>query len=220
MATNSPVTPIQILRSEVNNKRPDPTKMLPGQPAVNINGQQPGFFFSNEAGTDLVKIGPCYVGEDPPNDPVIAPTGWPGNSVGELWLDKRTTAPITAPNLRAGVSYAITSLGDTDFTLIGATSNTVGVVFTASGPGMGTGTASYAGVIQPSPVLRVWDGSEWISCMPYVYANTIVSDTEPTPTAHFPGTLWWNSSTGLMYVLYNDGTNPAIWTQVSSTPVG
>lgn len=219
MAT-SKVTPIQVLRSEVNNKRPDPTKMLDGQPAVNINTSQPGLFFRDETGVDLIKVGPCYVGEDPPNDPAIAPVGWPGNSVGEMWLDRRTSNPVTAPNLRAGINYTIVSLGTTDFTLIGAASNTVGVTFTATGPGMGSGTAAYTGVIQPFPVLRVWDGTEWVSCMPYVYANTIVSDTLPSTTNHLPGTLWWNSESGLMYILYNDGTNPPTWTQVSSTAVG
>lgn len=218
MATNK-VTPIQVLRSEVNNKRPDPTKMLDGQPAVNINASQPGLFFRDET-EELFKVGPCYVGEDYPNSPAIAPIGSPGNSVGELWLDKRTATPITAPNLRAGINYTITSLGTTDFTLIGASANTVGISFVATGPGTGSGTASYTGIVQPAPVLRVWDGTEWISCTPYVYANTIVSDTEPSTTDHLPGTLWWNSDTGLMYVLYNDNVNPAVWTQVSSTPVG
>jgi hypothetical protein len=219
MATNK-VTPIQLLRSEVDNKRPDPTKLLIGQPAVNINEDQPGLFFRSEPSQDLIKIGPCYVGEDSPNDPLIAPIGWPGNSVGELWLDKRTATPITAPNLRAGVSYQIVTLGTTNFVSIGAASNTVGVIFTATGPGLGDGTAKYTGLTQPFPVLRVWDGVSWVSCMPYTYANTVVSDTAPSTTDHPPGTLWWSSGTGLMYVLYSDGTNPPTWTQISSTPVG
>jgi hypothetical protein len=218
MATTK-VTPIQVLRSEVNNKRPDPTKMLDGQPAVNINSSQPGLFFRDDT-EELFKVGPCYVGEDPPNDPAIAPVGWPGNSVGELWLDRRTATPITAPNLRANIEYRIVTLGTTDFTTIGAASNTVGITFIATGPGTGDGTAAYAGIVQPFPVLRVWDGTEWVSCMPYVYANTVISDTEPSTTDHLPGTLWWNSGTGLMYVLYNDGVNTPLWTQVSSTPVG
>lgn len=41
-----------------------------------------------------------------------------------------------------GVTYVITSVGTTDFTLIGASSNTVGVQFTATGAGSGSGTAS------------------------------------------------------------------------------
>ena len=164
MATNR-VTPIQLLRSEVNNKRPDPTKLLPGQAAVNTNFEQPGLFFADNTGANLFKVGPCYVGELPPNDPAIAPVGAPGNTIGELWLD------MSASTLD-----------------------------------------------RPTPLLKVWDGSQWINCMPYTYANVIVSDTEPSLGLHPDGTLWWDSGTGLMYVLYND-TVSRQWTQVSSNTV-
>lgn len=164
MATNR-VTPIQLLRSEVNNKRPDPNKLLPGQAAVNTNFEQPGLFFADNTGASLFKIGPCYVGELPPNDPAIAPVGAPGNTVGELWLDM---SPSTLD--------------------------------------------------RPTPLLKVWDGSQWINCTPYTYASAIVSDTEPALALHPDGTLWWNSGTGLMYVLYNDGVSRQ-WTQVSSDTV-
>ena len=40
-----------------------------------------------------------------------------------------------------GQRYTITVVGTTDFTLIGAASNTLGVSFTATGPGTGSGTA-------------------------------------------------------------------------------
>ena len=48
---------------------------------------------------------------------------------------------VTAGSFVNGTSYKITSIGTTDFTAIGASANTVGVIFTASGPGAGTGTA-------------------------------------------------------------------------------
>lgn len=50
-------------------------------------------------------------------------------------------APVLAGNFVVGTSYAITSLGSTSFTSIGASANTVDVVFTATGIGSGTGTA-------------------------------------------------------------------------------
>ena len=159
------VTPIQILRSEVNNKRPDPAKLLEGQPTINYAQSQPGMFFADNAG-GLVKVGPCTVGTVPPNNA----TGWPnppsitGNTLGELWLDTTSTFD------------------------------------------------------NPGPTLKVWDGAQWINCLPYTYANTVVSDTAPTLANHHDGTLWWNSATGLMYVLYNDGTTRQ-WTQVSSSTV-
>jgi hypothetical protein len=156
------VTPIQLLRSEVLNKRPDPNKLLPGQAAVNTNAAQPGLFFADSTGSSLFKVGPCAIGTVPPNDGAIGPGS--GNTVGELWLDTTTTLD------------------------------------------------------SPGPKLKVWDGSLWINCMPYTYANTIVADTEPNLNIHPDGTLWWDSGTGLMYVLYNDGGSRQ-WTQVSGNTV-
>ena len=156
MPTNS-VTPIQLLRSEVLNKRPDPTKLLPGQAGVNTNSAQPGLFFADNTGANLFKVGPCAVGSTAPNNGL-------DNTLGELWLDISSTLD------------------------------------------------------SPGPKLKVWDGSQWINCMPYTYANTIVSDTEPSMLLHPDGTLWWNSGTGLMYVLYNDDSSRQ-WTQVSSATV-
>ena len=49
---------------------------------------------------------------------------------------------ITAGVFVIGVEYKILTLGTTNFTLIGASANTVGLYFTASGVGIGTGTAS------------------------------------------------------------------------------
>lgn len=49
---------------------------------------------------------------------------------------------VTAGSFVAGLSYTIASVGTTDFTLIGASANTVGVTFKATGAGTGTGTAT------------------------------------------------------------------------------
>ena len=89
------VTPIQFLRSEVENKRPDPNKLLPGQGAVNTYENQPGFFFADSTGASLFKVGPCSVGSIAPNFGVTGPTG--GNTLGELWLD---TTNSTYPTLK------------------------------------------------------------------------------------------------------------------------
>lgn len=65
-----------------------------------------------------------------------------GNNVYISYIDELADAiAVTAGNFVNGVEYVITSVGTTDFTLIGATSNTVGVVFTATGAGTGTGEA-------------------------------------------------------------------------------
>jgi parallel beta-helix repeat protein len=49
---------------------------------------------------------------------------------------------VTAGAFTTGRSYTILTVGSTDFTAIGAASNTVGVTFTATGAGTGTGTAT------------------------------------------------------------------------------
>jgi hypothetical protein len=48
---------------------------------------------------------------------------------------------ISAGSFVIGKSYTIRTVGTTDFTLIGAVANTVGVLFTATGVGTGTGVA-------------------------------------------------------------------------------
>jgi hypothetical protein len=68
------------------------------------------------------------------------------NDAANKWItadypELSTTTP--AGSFVTGQTYAITSLGvGTDFTAIGASSNTVGVVFKATGAGSGTGAAS------------------------------------------------------------------------------
>ena len=49
--------------------------------------------------------------------------------------------PVTANLLVEGVKYKIVSVGNTDFTAVGAADNNVGTVFVATGAGEGTGTA-------------------------------------------------------------------------------
>lgn len=53
-----------------------------------------------------------------------------------------TGAPQVAGTFVIGSEYTITTIGTTDFTAIGAASNSIGVVFTATGAGTGTGTAT------------------------------------------------------------------------------
>ena len=162
------VTPIQLLRSVIGNKRPDPAKLLPGQPAVNTDAAQPGLFFADDTGATLFKVGPCTVGTVAPNTGATGAPGQLGNTLGELWLDTDGDPPLF-----------------------------------------------------PGPVLKVWNGSSWINCFPppTIYAVPVVSDTAPPINVHPNGTLWWNSDTGLMYILYQDSNSTRQWTQVSSNPV-
>jgi hypothetical protein len=146
-------TPIQLLRSEVPNKRPDPARLLPAQPAANISVADPGLYIA-DSNSNLVKIGPCSVGTIAPNTGAVTP-GALGNTAGELWLD---------------------------------TSETV-------------------------PKLRVFDGSNFVFAMPQ-YAQALTQDTTPNAANYVNGTMWFDTSTGLLYVLYNTQ-----WVQTSSATV-
>jgi hypothetical protein len=57
-------------------------------------------------------------------------------------FDRADGTAVTAGAFGVGTQYTILTVGTTDFTLIGAASNTIGVVFTATGAGAGTGTAT------------------------------------------------------------------------------
>jgi len=59
-----------------------------------------------------------------------------------LAASSAVTSTVAAGSFVTGTTYTIVSIGTTDFTLIGAVSNTVGIGFVATGPGTGTGTAS------------------------------------------------------------------------------
>jgi hypothetical protein len=56
-----------------------------------------------------------------------------------------TTVASTA--LVAGTVYVISFVGTTDFTAVGASANSVGIAFTATGTAAGTGTASTGGIV-------------------------------------------------------------------------
>jgi hypothetical protein len=49
---------------------------------------------------------------------------------------------VTAGSFVVGAQYTILTVGTTSFTAIGASANTIGIVFTATGVGSGTGTAT------------------------------------------------------------------------------
>ena len=57
-------------------------------------------------------------------------------------LTSTAGATVNAGSFVVGTEYTIASVGSTDFTAIGAATNTVGVVFTATGVGTGDGTST------------------------------------------------------------------------------
>ena len=96
---------------------------------------------------------------------------------------------INAGSFVVGDTYTIFTVGTTDFTLIGAGSNTVGVQFTATGAGTGTGTA----------VITNW--------------NLQVANLEQLG---FQTPIWSNTSgpipLGYQYLVTTDSSNRGLWT--------
>jgi hypothetical protein len=84
---------------------------------------------------------------------------------------------ITAGGFVNGTTYIITSIGTTNFTLIGAPSNTIGITFTATGPGTGSGTANIVGgeVIPLQTLMYQYDSLDPMpsSLRDVIYANSI-----------------------------------------------
>jgi hypothetical protein len=62
--------------------------------------------------------------------------------VGVPFYGNTSSNTVSATNIVPGTIYKISTLGTTNFTLIGAPSNTIGTTFVAIGVGTGTGTAT------------------------------------------------------------------------------
>jgi len=64
------------------------------------------------------------------------------NNVYITYIDQLAVGTtVAAGSFVTGTQYVIQTVGTTDFTAIGASSNTIGVIFTATGAGSGTGDA-------------------------------------------------------------------------------
>lgn len=105
----------------------------------------------------------------------------------------KTAATVTAGSFVTGDHYEIKTVGTTDFTLIGASANTIGVRFTATGAGSGTGDAYVAVKITIS-------GTTSLAESDVTSAGAVVWVAAPSPT------LDATVLSGSRVVLYNDTT--------------
>ena len=76
---------------------------------------------------------------------------------------------VVAGNFTIGQQYKISTLGNTNWTSIGADSNTVGVIFTANASGSGNGTAA-------NVTLLTFSDSYNEQTIPQVIGNTVVAN--------------------------------------------
>ncbi len=187
---------LQHLRSGTANKRPIPTVMSAGQLAINTNEGSPGLFFKDSNG-DLVKVGPVHVGTSAPNS---------------------SPDSLAATALVTGTVYQILTVGNSDFTLVGASANTVGTVFTATGTTTGTGTVSgqqgnekgeqWLDTTGSAFDLKIYDGTAWRS-----QAGEFVNVTGDTMTGAFGVVAGTTSAPGAFFSgdtdtgIYSPGSN-------------
>ena len=142
---------IQQIRSGTSSKRPIPSSLANGQLAVQYHQSDPAIYIKDVSG-DLVKIAPAFIGSTAPN-----------------------TNPVTvnAGSFVIGAPVQILTLGNTNFTALGASASpSVGEVFTPTGVGSGTGTASsfqgnavgeiWLNTTTTPPKLQIYSGSAWL----------------------------------------------------------
>lgn len=131
---------------------------------------------------------------------VIAASGYPeGRGVD---ITSATFATVAAISIVQGNTYEITFVGTTNFTLIGAASNTVGVTFVATGAGTGTGT-----VVDPSiPVVASY---VFVTDERFVVAMGCNDPNAANPTQQDP-----------MFLAWSDQENPQVWTPAITNQAG
>jgi microcystin-dependent protein len=198
-------TQIQLLRSSVPNCRPDPSKLLPGQPALNTTASDSGLFFTDSNGY-LTKIGPCAVSSVAPN---TNPAGFPGNSRGELWFDTE----VQTLKVWTGAAWVDCDPSELGFTkvIIQTTAPATDIY-----PNGALWWNDYNGemyVLYEDP-----NGRQWVQVGAGGSAGSgavIISDQQPDPTITAVGTLWWNDDTGSLFVLFNDGGPEKLWVQIA-----
>ena len=90
---------IQLRSDQTPGYRPLPADLLVGELLVNNEASDPGVYYKTTSNQTL-KLGPCYVGATPPNNPQLAASAQTGQLVnlqlskGELWLDNSGSVNI------------------------------------------------------------------------------------------------------------------------------
>jgi len=97
---------------------------------------------------------------------------------------------LQSGNFKIGQQYIIETVGTTNFTSIGASSNTVGLTFTATGLGTGTGTAIAINAI--SGLQRGTNGTAELSYIPLYSEMFGLLSNNLLPSVDY--NLTWNSN--------------------------
>jgi|GEM_PF-4228534 len=94
---------------------------------------------------------------------------------GNVYVGTGVTSNVTSGSFVVGTTYTILTAGNTNFTLIGATANTAGTVFTANGVGTGNGTA--ANELEAGAVYTTNIANACITATNWAFASTKYAPT-------------------------------------------
>ena len=183
------------------------------QNAIRINPSTGGAEVAGEIGSTIgfyIGMPIKFVGAVPVGSPIVSSSPSVDNKYYvESLVQLPSTTSVGATTLEVGYKYSITTLGTTDFTLVGASSNTVGLEFTATGVGTGTGTAA----IMESTGFTISDTVD-VNGNP---GSVLVLNTAPVPTAGlllYVGNL---TNTAVMTINYNSLRNASATTATNNT---
>jgi len=120
------------------------------------------------------------------------------------------STPVVATACSASTVYIIVTVGTTDFTAIGASANTVGVKFTASGAGTGTGTAAPAAIAFDDALIidnfsNTYIGGTMITRATGSQGVMHIGDATVSPAANPTGGITLYSSSGVAKVRGTSG---------------
>ncbi len=132
-------------------------------PHAMIEGPDKHLYGVSDQGLWRLDVSSPYVIPVPPKPLFQQLRDFKGRSNGywdQIWTENN---PVNAGSFIVGRSYIILVVGTTNFTAIGASANTIGVIFTATGVGSGTGTATvnparYPGVTNQD---LIWTAVDW-----------------------------------------------------------
>lgn len=109
-------------------------------------------------------------------------------------------SPISIGNLVVGQTYTIVDVGNTNWTLVGAATNTVGTTFTATGTGTSSPTATGAVIGNALPLTAAIGNSRFIT---YDYAFGIQPDGV-SAMIMFPVATYTNAQDYIVYSLFGE----------------
>jgi hypothetical protein len=161
---------------------------------------------------DTVKNVVTSIGKQSLFDFYFGATGTAGGTasgVNYLGLVGYTGTTVTAGAFVTGATYQILTVGTTSFTSIGASANTVGIVFVATGVGSGTGTANLIGTFLAADTMATHAG--WVevglaNAPTYTGNRQSITWTAATSSGTSPSNVTSKTGTAVTFAMTSSGS--------------